>query len=251
MGGLNCGMSNDRHKGTSNFVKQYADITQNIFKVLASISNANVSIEDLVMQETENSETSLAKRDIAIKLLSQAESQLDDVQNNINLGISMLEPVFRQPELKDGFVKPYMKKNHQKSYDFWLKHGLINNNLNEYTKIVELLKDNGEIGYLGYLDKLTRSLQTTIRNLREEYASTSARNQIANGTFQLAIRDAENQVTALTAQSFTQMSLITSALTTYCLVEYSSQTSVSGKKPSFDSFTVSSKSSSELEDDEI
>lgn len=250
MGGINCGLSGNRTTG-GHFVEEYASVTHDFFSVLTTVAAVNVAIEDVVLNEQDNSETSLMKRDKAVRLLNQAEEQLLNVRDHLNLATAILEPIYRQADLKKEIVDPYSTQDQQKSYDFWVKHGLVTSNKLLFDKIVSLLKRDGDMGYLKYLAKLSTELSSVLSDLEKEYQSSDTTNSIENGTFQLSMRDAKNSATALTAKTLTLANTITSALTTYCLVEYTSHTSISGKNLDYNNFTVSSDSTDQLKDDEM
>lgn len=250
MGGINCGMSGNRTRG-GNFVGEYATVTHDLFSVLSTVASVNVTIENVVLSEQDNSETSLIEKDKAVQLLDQAQNQLANVSDHICLAKAILEPIYRQDDLKKEIINPYSKKDQQKSYEFWVDQDIMSSNKKLFDEVVTILKHDGEMGYLNYLDKMSTQLNAILGDLKKEYQSVTTTNSIANGTFQLAIRDAENSVTALTAKTLTLTNTITTALTTYCLVEYTSHVSISGKKLDYNDFTVNSDAAKRLKDDEM
>lgn len=100
------------------------------------------------------------------------------------------------------------------------------------------LQKDGDLEYLKILNSKISSLRNVLKDLLTEYSKESVKEDAMRGKLQLSIRDADNKITALTASALTKISQVSTEITSFCLIEYSTHTSLTGKEISYEEYSV-------------
>lgn len=241
MGGINCGQSNNRspHNGHAGFSMHYAFVMKDVFTLNKTYSEMNIFLEDLVVNELHDSAKALKNRSSIIENLRNLNQELDKTISDIKKAELTLEPYFAQKELREGFVGPFREnKNIRESHDFWVENGELPSENYVFNTAVKVLKEKGDLGYLQLLEKKVSSLYSIVQSLDYEFNSEVTEANIGKGKFQLAIRDAKNDVTALMTNLTSRLCALFSLVSSYCLLEYTSHTSLTGIDLNFRDFGI-------------
>ena len=238
MGGINCGQTNKIVVGNYTFANEYAKVTRDIFNIFKGFSEANVFVENLVLLERDDSKKALSENHKAVNSFVAVLHYISTAKEHITKAQKILLPFVKQPDLNRAYTEPYKKKDQDLSYELWVQAGAISNDKDIFDKAKISLQEDGYVGFLNLLIQQLDELKETVSELLENYESEASEEFIKNGEFQLAMRDAKNSITALTARGLTQISKISSAITDFCLMEYSTQTSISGETPVASDFVV-------------
>ncbi|MCH4003712.1 MAG: hypothetical protein LKH52_02605 [Lactobacillus crispatus] len=250
MGGINCGQSNGRspHNGRAGFSMHYAFVMKDVFALNKIYSEANIFLEDLVVNELLNSQKALENRNSVIHALKDLNQKLDKTIVDIKKAELTLEPYFAQKELREGFIEPFRNnKEINESHDFWVENGELPNENSVFNTTVEVLKKKGDLGYLQLLEESIKDLYGVVQSLSYEFASDKTEKEIRKGMFQLAIRDAKNDVTALMTNLTAKLSALFSLVSSYCLLEYTSHTSLTGIDLNFKDLRITSEKNTKKE----
>lgn len=243
MGGINCGQSNNRstHNGRAGFSMHYAFVMKDVFTLNKIYSEVNIFLEDLVVNELHNSQKALENRNSVIKALKTLNQELNTTKTDIKKAELTLEPYFAQRELKEGFIRPFRENDTiNESHEFWVKNGELLDENYVFNTVAKVLKEKGDLGYLQLLEKKIENLYENVQSLGYEFASDVAEEEIRKGMFQLAIRDAKNNVTALMTNLTAKLSALFSLVSSYCLLEYTSHTSLTGANLTFKDLGIDS-----------
>lgn len=243
MGGINCGQSNNRspHNGRAGFSMHYAFVMKDVFTLNKIYSEVNIFLEDLVVNELHNSQKALENRNSVIKALKTLNQELNTTKTDIKKAELTLEPYFAQRELKEGFIRPFRENNTiNESHEFWVKNGELLDENYVFNTVAKVLKEKGDLGYLQLLEKKIENLYENVQSLGYEFASDVAEEEIRKGMFQLAIRNAKNNVTALMTNLTAKLSALFSLVSSYCLLEYTSHTSLTGANLTFKDLGIDS-----------
>lgn len=240
MGGINCGQSNNRtpHNGKG-YALYYAFVMKDIFKLSKIFSNININVEKMVINEGSDSRKALNYLDKVKKDFDNFAICLNDTILSIKNAKKSLKPFFMQKELRDGFVEPYKENNKSKeSHEFWIENGELPKEDYTFELVFSVLKEKGDLGYLELLEDSVEKLRYTCGLLSKEYGSSLAKANVKKGKLQLAIRDADNNITALTVSAVTSLHNLFVMASSYCLLEYTSHTSLTGKDLNYREYSV-------------
>ncbi|CAJ2235114.1 hypothetical protein [Companilactobacillus paralimentarius] len=237
MGAINCGSS---HYGQKNleYAGQYAEVTKSIFDIQTEFGKANSYVESLVLNERTDSRESLIDLKSSQEHFERAIMSAKSAKEKIQKMQLTLQPLYRQNELHKEFVDPYSQRDQDRAYEFWNKMGMVPGKSESFDQVKLALQKDGDLEYLKILNSKISSLRNVLKDLLTEYSKESVKEDAMRGKLQLSIRDADNKITALTASALTKISQVSTEITSFCLIEYSTHTSLTGKEISYEEYSV-------------
>ncbi|EHT3689234.1 hypothetical protein KXP88_001668 [Staphylococcus pseudintermedius] len=227
MGGINCGLSNNRVVKNDMYRLEYALYTKYVFKCFENFCNANTWVEEFTLLEIDYNDNALVAYKKALFAIQEAITNLQSAKNALINSYNEIAPLFKFSQLKNGSINQYKKYDHSFAKGVFEKAGVVTNETKVWESVIHSLQNGGEVDYLNDQQNKLIVFENTLQNLFEEYQKLEK--YIRQGVSHVAIRDIEVDITPLTAMALTKISELMSSLTYLCLVEYSAHTSITGK----------------------
>mgnify|MGYP000881808871 CR=1 FL=1 len=236
MGGINCGVSNNKIKYMSEYRLNYARYMQEYFKFLEQFSKANYFVEEFTIKEIEDTKEANRAYKNVLDLLSFSIESLNESEKYLNTCCELLRPLFKYDKIRDVTRETYSNIDALKSRELWETAGLLTSEQKVWNMVTEKLVEGGELEYLSYQHSELKLLKNHVEKLVLEFEKLE--DSINLGVSYVSIRDLEVNVTPYTAMILSKISDVSSSITYLCLLEYSTHTSISGKELSVEDFIV-------------
>lgn len=112
MGGINCGLSNNRVVKNDMYRLEYALYTKYVFKCFENFCNANTWVEEFTLLEIDDNDNALVAYKKALFAIQEAITNLQSAKNALINSYNEIAPLFKFSQLKNGSINQYKKYDH-------------------------------------------------------------------------------------------------------------------------------------------